>query len=148
MAARPVSSAPQVNERPVWARSVTSNQYRLCTGSADLDADRPVDSGVGRATEGTFCRAREQAARIPELALHGDCDDLLTFTAAPISRQLAQPYSRSMTDEALPPRRGDELASQAGLRASHVDRDRVVELLRVAGGDGRLTAEELDERLE
>ena len=53
-----------------------------------------------------------------------------------------------MTDEALPPRRGHELASQAGLRASHVDRDRVVELLGVAAGDGRLTAEELDERLE
>jgi len=53
-----------------------------------------------------------------------------------------------MTDEAPPPQRGDELASQAGLRASHVDRDRVVELLRVAAGDGRLTAEELDERLE
>jgi len=34
------------------------------------------------------------------------------------------------------------------LRASHDDRDRVVELLRVAAGDGRLTAEELDERLE
>jgi hypothetical protein len=34
------------------------------------------------------------------------------------------------------------------LRASHDDRDRVVELLRVSAGDGRLTAEELDERLE
>jgi hypothetical protein len=51
-------------------------------------------------------------------------------------------------DEAPPPQRGGELASQAGLRASHVDRDRAVELLRVAGGDSRLTAEELDERLE
>jgi uncharacterized protein DUF1707 len=30
------------------------------------------------------------------------------------------------------------------LRASHEDRDRVVDALRVAGGDGRLTAEELD----
>jgi DUF1707 SHOCT-like domain len=97
--------------------------------------------------DGTFCRAREQDVRVPELALHGDRDDLLTFTAAPISRQLTQPYSRSMTDEASP-RRGAELACQAGLRASHVDRDRVVELLRVAAGDGRLTAEELDERLE
>jgi Domain of unknown function (DUF1707) len=29
-----------------------------------------------------------------------------------------------------------------------MDRDRVVELLRVAAGDGRLTSEELDERLE
>jgi hypothetical protein len=34
------------------------------------------------------------------------------------------------------------------LRASHEDRDRVVEQLRIAAGDGRLTAEELDERLE
>ncbi len=34
------------------------------------------------------------------------------------------------------------------LRASHADRDQVVELLRVAAGDGRLSAEELDERLE
>ncbi|WP_316524506.1 DUF1707 SHOCT-like domain-containing protein [Kitasatospora brasiliensis] len=37
---------------------------------------------------------------------------------------------------------------QSGLRASHADRDRTAELLRVAAGDGRLTAEELDERLE
>src|SRR5579863_3842875 len=35
-----------------------------------------------------------------------------------------------------------------GLRASHADRDQVVELLRVAAGDGRLSAEELDDRLE
>ena len=82
------------------------------------------------------------------LALHGGCDDLLTFAAAPISRQLMLPYSGSMTDEAPPPQRGAELASPAGLRASHGDRDRVVELLRMAAGDGRLTAEELDERLE
>lgn len=34
------------------------------------------------------------------------------------------------------------------LRASHADRDQVVEKLRVAAGDGRLTPEELDERLE
>ena len=37
---------------------------------------------------------------------------------------------------------------RSALRASHEDRDRVVELLRVSAGDGRLTAEELDERLE
>jgi Domain of unknown function (DUF1707) len=35
-----------------------------------------------------------------------------------------------------------------GLRASHEDRDRVIEALRVAAGDGRLTVEELDERVE
>ena len=34
------------------------------------------------------------------------------------------------------------------LRASYADRDRVVDALRVAAGDGRLSAEELDTRLE
>jgi hypothetical protein len=34
------------------------------------------------------------------------------------------------------------------LRASDADRDRAVEILRVAAGDGRLSLEELDERLE
>ncbi|MBC9729775.1 DUF1707 domain-containing protein [Streptomyces sp. TRM68367] len=34
------------------------------------------------------------------------------------------------------------------VRASHADRDRFVDVLTVAAGDGRLTAEELDERLE
>jgi hypothetical protein len=38
--------------------------------------------------------------------------------------------------------------TEDGLRASHEDRDRVVEMLRVAAGDGRLSAEELDERVE
>jgi class 3 adenylate cyclase len=36
----------------------------------------------------------------------------------------------------------------AGLRASHADRDRVVEVLRIAAGDGRLSADDLDQRLE
>jgi class 3 adenylate cyclase len=35
-----------------------------------------------------------------------------------------------------------------GSRASHADRDRVVEVLRTAAGDGRLTADDLDQRLE
>jgi Domain of unknown function (DUF1707) len=34
------------------------------------------------------------------------------------------------------------------LRASHQDRDRVIEALRVAAGDGRLTLDELDQRIE
>jgi hypothetical protein len=44
--------------------------------------------------------------------------------------------------------RGDQARPAAGLRASHADRDRVVELLRVAASNGRLTGDELDERLE
>ena len=60
---------------------------------------------------------------------------------------------RGRDDEAATPDQSrpsspDRLPAQDQLRASHEDRDRVVELLRVAAGDGRLTAEELDERLE
>jgi hypothetical protein len=46
--------------------------------------------------------------------------------------------------------RSDLPAIVAGeeLRASHADRDQVVELLRVAAGDGRLSPAELDDRLE
>ena len=53
-----------------------------------------------------------------------------------------------MTGEAPPSGHGDEMASSGHLRASHEDRDRVAELLQIAAGEGRLTAEELDERLE
>jgi len=52
-----------------------------------------------------------------------------------------------MTGEVSPLGRGDEVPPPE-LRASHEDRDKVVELLRIAAGDGRLTAEELDDRLE
>ena len=53
-----------------------------------------------------------------------------------------------MTGEVTPLGGGDEVIAPGELRASHQDRDRVAELLRVAAGDGRLTPEELDERLE
>ena len=53
-----------------------------------------------------------------------------------------------MMGKVSPAGRGDEQPSPGELRASHEDRDQVVELLRMAAGDGRLTAEELDARLE
>jgi len=53
-----------------------------------------------------------------------------------------------MTGEVAPLGHGNDAAPPDELRASHEDRDRVAELLRTAAGDGRLTAEELDERLE
>lgn len=43
---------------------------------------------------------------------------------------------------------GEMLPDRRELRASHEERDQVVERLTVAAGDGRLTADELDERLE
>jgi hypothetical protein len=52
-----------------------------------------------------------------------------------------------MADEALPQAHSGEVAARDRLRASHEDRDNVVEQLRVAGGDGRLDADELDERV-
>jgi Domain of unknown function (DUF1707) len=53
-----------------------------------------------------------------------------------------------MTGEVSPADPGRQPIARSELRASHEDRDAVVELLRVAAGDGRLTAAELDERLE
>jgi DUF1707 SHOCT-like domain len=53
-----------------------------------------------------------------------------------------------MTGEFRPAGDGRGAGSRPELRASHDDRDRVVEILRVAAGDGRLTAAELDERLD
>jgi hypothetical protein len=53
-----------------------------------------------------------------------------------------------MTGEVTPRGSGDERLPARELRASHEDRDQVVEQLRMAAGDGRLTAEELDQRLE
>ena len=53
-----------------------------------------------------------------------------------------------MAGEMSPAGRSDEVVSRDDLRASHEDRDRAVEMLRVAAGDGRLTSDELDERLE
>lgn len=67
-----------------------------------------------------------------------------------VQGELPRPYSLSMAGEvsSLGSGSGDEVASAGQVRASHEDRDRFVEMLRVAAGDGRLTVEELDERLE
>ena len=53
-----------------------------------------------------------------------------------------------MADDAAPPARPDGAVSRRDMRASHEDRDRIVELLRTSAGDGRLSIEELDERVE
>jgi hypothetical protein len=58
-----------------------------------------------------------------------------------------------MTDREQPGRdaldaAGRGLSGPGALRVSHEDRDQVAEALRVAAGDGRLTGDELDERLE
>lgn len=47
-----------------------------------------------------------------------------------------------------PAGKGSGPGSSPDLQASHADRDRVVDVPRIAAGDGPLTARELDERLE
>jgi hypothetical protein len=54
----------------------------------------------------------------------------------------------TMAEEAAPTGDRHDAGRQPSLRASHADRDRTVEALRDAAGDGRLTASELDERVE
>ncbi|MFF3886088.1 DUF1707 domain-containing protein [Streptomyces sp. NPDC001914] len=53
-----------------------------------------------------------------------------------------------MSGEIAPTGKPSGPGSSPGLRASHADRDRVVDVLRIAAGDGLLTSDELDERLE
>ncbi|WP_416957418.1 DUF1707 SHOCT-like domain-containing protein [Streptomyces sp. Agncl-13] len=53
-----------------------------------------------------------------------------------------------MSGEISPTGKRSGFNSSPEVRASHADRDRVVDVLRVAAGDGLLTADELDERLE
>ena len=58
-----------------------------------------------------------------------------------------QPSDRGTTP-ATDPSVPNAADAPGALRASHADRDLVAEQLRVAAGDGRLSADELDERLE
>ncbi|GGT22071.1 DUF1707 SHOCT-like domain-containing protein [Streptomyces chromofuscus] len=53
-----------------------------------------------------------------------------------------------MSGEISPTGKRSGSGSSPELRASHADRDRAVDVLRIAAGDGLLTADELDERLE
>ncbi len=53
-----------------------------------------------------------------------------------------------MSREISPTGKRSGPGSSPELRASHADRDRAVDVLSVAAGDGRLTSAELDERLE
>src|SRR5690242_11397011 len=77
------------------------------------------------------------------MALSSSAPRAVASRAVRVVSGMSLQYSLSMA-ESEP---GGEIA-RSELRASHDDRDRVVELLRVSAGDGRLTAEELDERLE
>jgi hypothetical protein len=51
-------------------------------------------------------------------------------------------------DDFTPPGGQPDPATTGAMRASHSDRDRVAEVIRLAAGDGRLSETELEERLE
>ncbi|MGP4012108.1 DUF1707 SHOCT-like domain-containing protein [Streptomyces sp. 4N124] len=53
-----------------------------------------------------------------------------------------------MSGEISPTGKHSGPGSSPELRASHADRDRVVDVLRIAAGEGLLTSDELDERVE
>ena len=53
-----------------------------------------------------------------------------------------------MTGEVSPSGTGPDPGTPPGLRATHEDRDRIVEILSAAAAEGQLTAAELDERAE
>jgi hypothetical protein len=53
-----------------------------------------------------------------------------------------------MTGDSSPAGSSPSPGAAPEMRASHEDRDRAVDILRIAAGDGRLAADELDERLE
>jgi Domain of unknown function (DUF1707) len=91
--------------------------------AAELLSDE-LPEGVGLRELGT--RQLKDLSR-PERIYQVETAFLATRTAVPAAKQPDRP---------------------AGLLASHADRDRVVEVLRTAAGDGRLTADELDQRLE
>jgi Domain of unknown function (DUF1707) len=56
-------------------------------------------------------------------------------------------YNLVMADDASAQAGGAEMVPREDKRATHEDRDRVIDVLRLAAGDGRLTLEELDERV-
>lgn len=71
---------------------------------------------------------------------------VLPYRAAYVVGRGFQLAARAEPNTLLP--MTDDKSPAPELRASHADRDRVAEQLRDAAGDGRLTMEELDERLE
>ena len=88
-----------------------------------------------------------------ELPAGVDLRELGTHQLKDLSRperiyQVEAPFLAEQLGVPASTRPGQPAGLRAGQRASDADRDRVVEVLRTAAGDGRLTADDLDERLE
>ena len=114
---------PAVNRAARLLAVAAGGQVLVSGVAAELLSDEMPD-GVGLRELGT--RQLKDLSR-PERIYQVEAAFLAVPAAAPAAGQPARP---------------------AAPLASHADRDRVVEVLRTAAGDGRLTADELDQRLE
>lgn len=114
---------PAVNRTARLLAVAGGGQVLVSGAAAELLSDEMPD-GVGLRELGTH-QLRDLSR--PERIYQVEATFLAEGLAVPATLQLGQP---------------------TGPRASHADRDRVVEVLRTAAGDGRLTADDLDQRLE
>jgi class 3 adenylate cyclase len=114
---------PPVNRAARLLAVATGGQVLVSGVAAELLSDELPD-GVALRELGT--RQLKDLSR-PERLYQVEAAFLAARVAVPAAQQLGRP---------------------TGLLASDADRDRVVEVLRTAAGDGRLTADDLDERLE
>jgi class 3 adenylate cyclase len=114
---------PAVNRAARLLTVARGGQVLVSGVAAELLSDELPD-GVGLRELGT--QQLKDLSR-PERLYQVEAAFLVARPTAPAATQPGQP---------------------ARVRASHADRDRVVEVLRTAAGDGRLSADDLDQRLE
>ena len=114
---------PAVNRTARLLAVAAGGQVLVSGVAAELLSDE-LPEGVGLRELGT--RQLKDLTR-PERIYEVETAFLATRVALPAAKQPDRP---------------------AGQLASHADRERVVDVLRTAAGDGRLTADELDQRLE
>jgi class 3 adenylate cyclase len=114
---------PAVNRAARLLAVAAGGQVLVSGAAAELLSDEMPD-GVGLRELGTH---QLKDLNRPERIYQVEAPFLIERPGLPAASQPGQP---------------------AGLRASHADRERVVEMLRSAAADGRLTAADLDDRLE
>jgi len=118
---------PAVNRAARLLAVARGGQVLVSGAAAELLSDEMPD-GVGLRELGTH-QLRDLSR--PERIYQVEAVFLATGSAVPAVSEPGKPT-----------------AQPTGQRASHADRERVVDVLRAAAGDGRLTADDLDERLE
>lgn len=97
----------------------------------------PARAGLGAVSENrSASEAVQKSARLSNVC------------RGPIAGAADLLQDMDMTDESSSPVTHHEAGATPELRASHEERERAVEILGVAAGDGRLTTAELEDRVE